>query len=280
MSAPVRGDADERSADAYENARTRSPSCTEQRGALSLCGGAATGRLVPPPRRPRTLFDSAAHFCGCPSAHVRAALVRNRATARTERFFGLVAAVAPAQVLRGGRAESRRDQTAHVQPRARVAEEVRRRRGEPARGPPRAYAARRISSRRRVDDVAAHMADTAAELEGVNERKQKVLNEFDKFVDEEHARRGRAARFSCGASSARGRTRRMTHATSTSSRRTRATATRRTTTTTSTPATTRWRVLGRRTATSPCGTRSWRSARYPAAGPGRRLNALASEARS
>ena len=38
-------------------------------------------------------------------------------------------------------------------------------------------------------DVAAHMEDTAAELESVNERKQKVLNEFDKFVDEEHARR-------------------------------------------------------------------------------------------
>ena len=41
----------------------------------------------------------------------------------------------------------------------------------------------------KAHDVAAHMADTAAELEGVNERKQKVLNEFDKFVDEEHARR-------------------------------------------------------------------------------------------
>jgi chromosome segregation ATPase len=41
----------------------------------------------------------------------------------------------------------------------------------------------------KAHDVAAHMEDTAAELEGVNERKQKVLNEFDKFVDEEHARR-------------------------------------------------------------------------------------------
>ena len=39
----------------------------------------------------------------------------------------------------------------------------------------------------KAHDVAAHMADTAAEPE-VNERKQKVLNEFDKFVDEEHAR--------------------------------------------------------------------------------------------
>ena len=41
----------------------------------------------------------------------------------------------------------------------------------------------------KTHDVNAHMEDVEAELGGVNERKQKVLNEFDKFVDEEHARR-------------------------------------------------------------------------------------------